>query len=120
MAVPGSIRHPAAGGTNQLIYDGAVPVTCVDDVFVALGLDHSREADRAVHAPGLDAVAADALELCVALPRTVDMVADALAVSVSDAAVALCRLQQQGLVVDSGGWYESTRSRLMGSKVAPS
>lgn len=120
MAVPGSIRHPAAGGTNQLICDGAVPVTCVDDVFVALGLDHSRDADRATTAHALDALAVDALELCVALPRTIDMVADALGVSVSDAAVALCRLQQQGLVVDTGGWYESAQSRLMGSKVAPS
>ena len=120
MAVPGSIRHPAAGGTNQLICDGAVPVTCVDDVFVALGLDHSRDADRATNAQALDAVAADALELCVALPRTIDMVAGALGVSVSDAAVALCRLQQHGLVIDTGGWYESARSRFTESKVAPS
>jgi predicted Rossmann fold nucleotide-binding protein DprA/Smf involved in DNA uptake len=103
-----------------LICDGAVPATCVDDVFVALGLDHSRDADRASRIDGLDAVAVGALELCVALPRTIDMVAGALGVPVSDAAVALCRLQQHGLVVDSGGWYESAQSRFTESKVAPS
>lgn len=118
MAVPGSIRHPAAGGTNQLICEGATPVTCVDDVFVALGLDHSRAARRS-SSPSLDAVAAGVLELCVVLPRTVDMIVDVLGISVTDAVVALSRLEQRGLIVDTGGWYESAHSRL-GSEVAPS
>ena len=39
MAVPGSVRNRAAVGTNQLLRDGAAPVTDVDDVLVALGLD---------------------------------------------------------------------------------
>jgi predicted Rossmann fold nucleotide-binding protein DprA/Smf involved in DNA uptake len=117
MAVPGSIRHPAAGGTNKLICDGATPVTCVDDVLVALGIDHSRDAARSAIARPDDALAADVLELCIATPRTIDMIVGALGIPVSDAAVALSRLDQQGLVVDTGGWFESAHSRLSGSKV---
>jgi hypothetical protein len=45
------------------------------------------------------------------------MIVGALGIPVSDAAVALSRLDQQGLVVDTGGWFESAHSRLSGSKV---
>ena len=117
MAVPGSIRHPAAGGTNKLICDGATPVTCVDDVLVALGIDHSRDAARSPIAGPDDALAADVLDLCIAMPRTIDMIVGALGIPVSDAAVALSRLDQQGLVVDTGGWFESAHSKLSGSKL---
>ncbi len=38
MAVPGSVRNPAAEGTNALLMDGCAPVRDVKDVLVALGL----------------------------------------------------------------------------------
>lgn len=38
LAVPGSIRNPAAAGTNRLVRDGAAPACDVDDVLVALSL----------------------------------------------------------------------------------
>jgi len=44
MAVPGSVRNPAAAGTNRLISEGCPPVTAVDDVLIALGLS-SRHHD---------------------------------------------------------------------------
>ena len=50
MAVPGSVRNRAAVGTNQLLRDGAAPVTDVGDVLVALGLD-TRRAGRADYDP---------------------------------------------------------------------
>lgn len=37
LAVPGSIFHPGASGTNQLIRDGATPITSGDDLLDALG-----------------------------------------------------------------------------------
>lgn len=37
LAVPGPITSVASAGTNQLIKDGARPVTCIDDVLEALG-----------------------------------------------------------------------------------
>jgi hypothetical protein len=57
------------------------------------------------------------LDLCVKRPHTLDMIALALGLSVRDAAVAVSRLEQLGLVLDTGGWFESTQSKLSGSKV---
>ncbi len=38
-AVPGSVRNPAAQGTNALLVDGCTPVRDTEDVLVALALD---------------------------------------------------------------------------------
>ena len=38
MAVPGSVRNPAAEGTNLLLSEGCAPACSTDDVLVALGL----------------------------------------------------------------------------------
>ncbi|HSX33531.1 MAG TPA: DNA-processing protein DprA [Candidatus Saccharimonadales bacterium] len=39
LAVPGNITSPTSAGTNNLIKTGAAPVTCVEDVLQALGLE---------------------------------------------------------------------------------
>jgi DNA processing protein len=117
MAVPGSTRNPACEGTNRLLVEFAPPVTCVDDILVALGLDHSRDLGRAALVGPDDAMSRDVLDRCAARPHTLDMIAQQLGVSVSDAAVAVSRLEQLGLVVDSGGWFESTQSKLSGPKL---
>lgn len=44
LAVPGNITSPGSAGTNQLIKTGAIPVTSVDDVLYALGIDHAHAA----------------------------------------------------------------------------
>ncbi len=41
LAVPSSPWVDAAAGANALLRDGATPVTCVEDVLVALGIDPS-------------------------------------------------------------------------------
>ena len=117
MAVPGSTRNPACEGTNRLLVDCAPPVTCVDDILVALGLDHSRDLGRAALVGPADAVSLEVFDLCADRPHTLDRIALALGLSVPDAAVAASRLEQLGLVVDTGGWFESTQSKLSGSKV---
>lgn len=38
MAVPGSVRNPAAAGANRLISEGCPPACSLDDVLTALGL----------------------------------------------------------------------------------
>jgi DNA processing protein len=39
LAVPGNITSPTSEGCNNLIKSGAIPVTCVDDIFFALHLN---------------------------------------------------------------------------------
>ena len=41
-AVPGNIDSPASKGTNQLICEGAMPVTCAEDVLFAMGWQTER------------------------------------------------------------------------------
>ncbi|MFA5004105.1 MAG: DNA-processing protein DprA [Candidatus Saccharimonadales bacterium] len=42
LAVPGNITSPTSVGTNNLIKSGATPVTSVNDVLYALGIDPSK------------------------------------------------------------------------------
>jgi DNA processing protein len=115
MAVPGSTRSRASEGTNKLISEGAELVASVDDVMVALGLDHSRYLPPKPSEVG-DALQQAVMALCVEAPSTVDTVAMRLGVTVIEAAVALAQLEEAGVIVDTDGWYEPTAPRLSGSK----
>lgn len=44
LAVPGNITSPVSAGTNNLIKAGAAPITHINDVFHALGLQNPLEA----------------------------------------------------------------------------
>jgi len=49
MAVPGSITSPHSHGTNDLIRDGAVPITCPEDILTELQftlLDSASSSDK--------------------------------------------------------------------------
>lgn len=47
LVVPGNITSPTSAGTNNLIKGGATPVTCVEDIFHALGIDDGRTGKQA-------------------------------------------------------------------------
>jgi DNA processing protein len=111
MAVPGSVRNRAAAGTNQLLRDGAAPVTGVDDVLVALGLD-TRRAGPAEYDPrplprGVEAAV---LARCREDPCTLDEVVTGLDLPLAEAAMALARLERTGWVREAGGWFEPVMS----------
>ena len=58
MAVPGSVRNPAAAGTNLLLSEGCAPACSTEDVLVALGLATAGVTSGAAQpdgAPGRDA-----------------------------------------------------------------
>ena len=111
MAVPGSVRNRAANGTNQLLRDGAAPVTGAGDVLVALGLDN-RRAGLASYDPrplprGQEAAV---LERCRRDPCTLDDVVSALGLPIAEAAMALAHLERAGWVRQAGGWFEPVTS----------
>lgn len=123
MAVPGSPRCRAAHGTNRLLVEGAGPVTCVEDVLVALGIDHHRTAEQLalpLAPPVGDAIELGILRACAACPNTLDMLAAGIGCSVSEVALAVMRLVREGRVQDDDGWFESTGSRLSPPSVAGS
>lgn len=107
MAVPGSPRVRASAGTNQLLCDGAPPVTDVADVLVALGLDTRRSGRSCYDArPRPDQLGRSIVELCRVAPRTIDEVVSTLGVTIGDAALAMARLEHAGWLAESGGWFE--------------
>ena len=108
MAVPGSPLNAAAAGTNALLRDGAAPAADIADVLVALGLD-GRRAGRARFDPrplprGLDAAV---VEVCRTDPRTIEHVVAELDISLAEAAMALARLERDGWLRETGGWFEA-------------
>ena len=107
MAVPGAVQNRAAAGTNQLIRDGATPVTDPSDVLLALGLDHRRAGrTRFDPRPLPRGIEAAVLECCRAEASTLDHVVAGLGLGIADAAMALARLERSGWVRDAGGWFE--------------
>lgn len=107
MAVPGSPRNLSSAGSNLLLQQGCAPVVNVEDVMVALGLDHRRchphvfdsrprpsEFDRRL----LASIGREAL--------TLDQVMMRLGTELVPTAVALGRLESHGWLVNNGGWWE--------------
>jgi DNA processing protein len=107
MAVPGSVRNRAAAGTNQLVRDGATPVTCADDVLIALGLDTRRATATAYDPrPIPRGVQAAVLDRCRRDACTLDEVVVDLGLPIAEAAMALAHLERAGWVREAGGWFE--------------
>jgi DNA processing protein len=108
MAVPGSVHCRASAGTNQLLRDGAAPVTEPDDILLALGLEHRRTGQRTFDPRPLPrGTEADVLERCRAGACTLDDVVSELGLGMSDAAMTLARLERSGWVREAGGWFEA-------------
>lgn len=106
MAVPGAPGVRASEGTNDLLRDGCAPVTCVDDVLVALGLHTMRSSvvdTREAPSPEERCV----LAALGRTPRTIDEVALLATLSVVDVAVLLGRLEAKGWTAHSNGWWEA-------------
>lgn len=110
MAVPGSVNNRAAAGTNQLIRDGANPVTDAADVLLALGLDHRRAGRPFDPRPLPRGDEAAVLERCRADACTLDDVVADLGMPISNAAMTLARLERSGWVREVGGWFEEVVS----------
>lgn len=113
MAVPGSPRSRASLGTNQLLVDGAAPVTSADDVLTMLGLDHRRQGRLPFDTrPHPDAVQRQVLAACEVQASSLDMIVEATSLPVTEAALAAARLERAGWLVEAGGWFEPIGSRL--------
>ncbi len=112
LAVPGHPTAAGAAGTLDLICDGAMPVRDVTDVLVAIGLGGVEPAvtDRgAAAAVALSELAWSLLDDLGANPRTLGELMLGRVVDLDAASSALVELEQAGLVLRSGAWFERTR-----------
>jgi DNA processing protein len=106
LAVPGSVRNPAAAGSNGLLLAGCGPALDATDVLVALGLGGGRPSARPVTAPV--AVTVDQALVLDALgwdASTLEQVADRLDEPLGPVALHLVELERLGFVARSGAWY---------------
>lgn len=106
LVVPGSVRNPAAAGTNALLAEGRQPITGADDVLVALGLGPAGRRRRAERRPPPAGDDGAVLEAMGWQPSSLDQLVMRSGRGVTAVAQALGRLQDGGWVRQSGGWYE--------------
>ncbi len=113
MVLPGPVGRRASAGTNQLLCDGAVPITSSIDVLTALSFQHGRSAVLPADLrarPRSDDIAI--YRTLQAAPRTIDGVALALGLSLVEAAMGLARLEVAGWITQADGWFECMGSPL--------
>jgi predicted Rossmann fold nucleotide-binding protein DprA/Smf involved in DNA uptake len=106
LAVPGSVRNPAAAGTNALIAEGRAPVTGADDVIVALGMQPAGRRPRADTRQRPDEADQPVLDALGWQPATLDQLVLRTGLAVGALVMALGRLGESGWVDRRGGWYE--------------
>jgi DNA processing protein len=97
LAVPGSILSPSSVGTNQLLKQGAIPVTCVEDVLESIG---STAATGPTPVRDVLNLQADESVVCRALddePRHVDELARSLSMGPGTVSATLAILELKGL-----------------------
>ena len=112
LAAPGSVRNPAAAGTNDLLAEGRAPVCSVDDVLVALGLSRtSRRGASGDRRAEPDAADRPVLEAVGWQPATLDHLILRTGLDLGRLASALDRLCSAGWIARHGGWYERVAAR---------
>lgn len=110
-AVPGRVTSPVARGTNNLLKDGATPISATEDVLdelfgVGVRAAPPPSASRMPEEPALravlDAAAADA---------SVQAIAEATGLGTAETRAALGRLEAEGYLLrrDLGGWERAAR-----------
>jgi DNA processing protein len=100
LAVPGEITSSLSGGTNALLRLGATPVTCLEDVLEAYGIERTAAA-----AVSLGATAETILARLGDGALTGDEVVRASGVDAGAGAAALIELELAGRVTLEDGVY---------------
>ena len=111
LAVPGSVRNPAAAGTNELIAQGCHPCRDAADVLVALGLTTARHRRGSSAAAAPDGDAGAVLDAFDWEPATLEHLASRTGLPLDLLALRLQGLVADGWVEVQGGWYERVGGR---------
>ncbi|MBI2097957.1 MAG: DNA-protecting protein DprA [Candidatus Vogelbacteria bacterium] len=103
LAIPGSIFAPTAFGTNQLIRQGATPITASEELLLALGFEPEiSPAGKRQTAP-LTESEERAVELLTVEPLPRDELIRRLSLAPADANSLLALLEIKGLIKESLG-----------------
>jgi DNA processing protein len=100
MVVPGEITSQLSRGTNALLRLGATPVTCVEDVLSALGIEPRPPVQRA-----LDVRLSVVRDAVSDAPAGADEIVRQTGLSPAEVSAALAELELLGLVGGADGLY---------------
>jgi DNA processing protein len=93
--VPGDIRSKTSEGTNQLIKDGAKPVSSIQDILEELGISVKKEKKREVPVSEIEK---KLLETIALEPLYVDKIAELTNMDIPSLLTILLDLEMKGLV----------------------
>lgn len=108
-AVPGPITSPVSIGTNRLLADGATPALDPAELLNRLGVDAPRrtaDPPATLLRTGRDADETAVLDVLSTGAATLDELAERSALPIETLALITARLQVEGVLHRSGGWYE--------------
>lgn len=108
-AVPGNIFYESSAGAHELLKQGALPITCAEDILAELGLTQKSSTLE-----GLDTLIVlsdDEKEMLSYLsePQTPDELAEALGWDSQKLSIVTTTLEVKGVVRVSFGYIERTR-----------
>ncbi len=121
-AVPGSIFSNASDGTNNLLRQGATPLTCAADLLDDLQLSPAIPEDEPAQAafPMTDDERA-IYALVTAEPQHIDELAYSAGVTISQASALMTMLELKGLVANAGTQhFVATSQRPRSRRARPS
>ena len=101
LSVPGPVTSEKSFGTNRLLRQGAVPITCADDILEAFGLyrEYSEQASLPID---LSQQEQDVLSL-LGEPQQKDFLIQQLNIPVSEANMLLSLLEIKGIIKEELG-----------------
>ncbi len=102
-AVPGNIYNRGSKGTNQLIRDGAHPVTDVRDVLESLNLNMLSDHQAAREILPANELEGKLLQYVSAEPTHVDQISQESELPVATISSALALMELKGMVRQAGG-----------------
>lgn len=97
-AVPGDAERPQSAGVNNLIKQGAIPITRGEDMLDELGIEEIKAGDVKV-----DGLVGKILEHINKEPKHVDILAREIGLSISELNGVLMEMEIEGLVKNAGG-----------------
>jgi DNA processing protein len=102
LSVPGSIFSDASRGTNRLLHQGAVPITCTEDLLEVLGLNKESTQQEL----SLENFTEKELHILRALrePKSRDELVSELSLPVHEINITLSMLEIKGAIKEESGF----------------
>ena len=104
-AVPGNITSDKSKGANRLIQDGAVPVTCVKDIFYYIGYKEEKDAKMKKRLSDEEILILEVLDNDA---KTVESIAQETAISPNKLASILTHMEIKQLIKRTAGRFRKS------------